>query len=80
MEGTPALTVSAFYAGVGADGQLAVMLRGHFIAGKSQVVILVDQPHVQPHGTGLAVVAVNADAVRVTGRKLLDNAVAPFRN
>ena len=44
-----------------------------------QVIILVDEAHVQAGGAGLAVVAVDAGALRVSGGEGADDGVVPLR-
>lgn len=56
--------------GVGVDGQPPVVVGGQAVSGQGQVIILVDQPDVQPGGAGLAVVAVYAGALHVLGVRL----------
>ena len=58
--------------------QLGVVVRRHGVPGQGQVVILVDEAHVQPSRAGLAVVAVHAVPYGVLRRKGAENAVIPF--
>ena len=55
--------------------QLGIMVSRHCIPGQGEIIILVDQAHVQARGAGLAVVAVDAVSNRISGRKCAENAV-----
>ena len=61
MEGAAGIAVAASHAVPGLFLQGGVMAPGQRIPGQREVVVFVDEPHVQPGGTGLAVVAVYAD-------------------
>ncbi len=78
VEGAAGLAVPTLDAGVRPNGQLAVMSPGQHVPGKGEVIIFVDKPHVQPLGTGLAVVAVHADAVCILWGELTDNRIVPL--
>ena len=59
MEGAPAVTVAAADAGIRTQRQAPVVLCRQGIPRTGQVIILVDEAHVQAGGAGLAVVAVH---------------------
>ena len=61
-ERTPAFAVTAVKAIVGIYRKLGVVVGGNFISCQSKIVILVDKTDVDPCWTGLAMVAVYADA------------------
>ena len=58
--------------------QLVVMVLGQRIPGLCQIVIFVDQAHIQSGRTGLAVVAVDAGPCGVFGRKGAQHRVIPL--
>ena len=73
MERTAALAMSAADAGVGVDGQLLVVDLCHLVPGKGQIIVFVDQAHIQSHGAGLTVIAIDADPGGVLRGKFPDH-------
>ena len=71
MERTAAVAVAAGNTVRSLFLQLLIMIRRHGIADHCQVVVFVDQPNIQTRRTGLAVIAVYADACRVFGVRAL---------
>ena len=78
MEGAAAVAVSAADTGVRFDRKGLIVAFGQPIIRFGKVVVFVDQPHIQPGGTGLAVVAVNAFSLRVLRGKGTENGVILF--
>ena len=54
------------------EGEVEVVVLCQLVADAGEVVVLVDEAHVQAGGAGLAVVAVNAHALDVPGREAAD--------
>ena len=79
MEGAAAVAVAAGDAGVGLYLQIAVVVRRQGVPGLGQIIILVDEPDVQPGGTGLAVVTVHARPLHLPGGEGADGGVVPLR-
>ena len=71
--------MAAADAGSRTQRQAPVVLCRQGIPRTGQVIILVDEAHVQAGGAGLAVVAVDAGALRVSGGEGADDGVVPLR-
>ena len=78
MEGTAAVAVAALYAPVSSDFQIPIVIPCQDIPGLGQIIILVDEPDMQARRAGCAVVAVDADPLRILGRKGSDNGIIPL--
>lgn len=70
--------MTALNTGIRMDRQLLVVPFCHFIASQSQIIIFIDQAHIQPHGAGLAMAAVDAHAVGILRRKFSDHRIIPL--
>ena len=78
MEGTAPVAVAAAHAVPGPLFRGQVVLPGQAGSQPGQVVILVDQGHVQPGGTGGAVLAVYAFSHGVRRGEAADGGIVPL--
>lgn len=77
-ERAAAVAVAALEAGVGFDGQLAVVVVRHSVARTGKVIVFVDQPDIDSGRAGLAVIAVDAVSDGVLRRKAADHRIVVF--
>ena len=70
--------MAAVEAGVGVEGEVEVVITGKLVADAGQVVVLVDEAHVQAGGAGLAVVAVDAHALGIPWCEAADVRIVQF--
>ena len=78
MEGASGIAVAAVQAVRCLDCQMGIMVFCQLISRHRKIVILVDEPHIQTSRARLAVVAVNADAAGLLGRKAAQNGIILF--
>ena len=78
MERAASVAVAAADAGVRLHGEFFVMIRRHMIAGERQVIVFIDQPHVDSCGTGLTVIAVHTVSLRRLRGEFSDYGVVLF--
>ena len=78
MEGTSGIAVAAVQAVGCLCCQMGIMVFCQLISRHRKIVILVDESHIQTSRARLAVVAVNADAAGLLGRKAAQNGIILF--